>query len=172
MRELTLAELELISGGTYSEEIVVVADGDGGDDWGDGGGDWGDDWYDGGGDYGDQGGGGGTAAAAPLITVRTSPAPTALPPMSALPSTTTPRAADMNMAPRSSTIPTEPTACTTIRSIPTIRPAASISRLRRMAPWPDLFTTTLITIPITGTTTSTAIRVPTTGHRRRARQPS
>jgi hypothetical protein len=60
MRELTLEELELISGGTWTDqEIVVVADGDGGDDWGDGGGDWGD-WGDYGdyGDYGDQGGGG------------------------------------------------------------------------------------------------------------------
>lgn len=50
MRELTLEELELISGGsTTVDEIVVVADGDG-----DGGGDWGD--Y---GDYGDGGGGSG-----------------------------------------------------------------------------------------------------------------
>lgn len=57
MRELTLEELELISGGTHTEsEIVVVGDG-GGDDWGDWG-DWGD-YGDGGGDGGGGGGGGG-----------------------------------------------------------------------------------------------------------------
>ncbi|WP_420607364.1 hypothetical protein [Novosphingopyxis sp.] len=55
MRELTLEEQELISGGSTTDEIVVTADGggDGGGDWGDWG-DWGD--Y---GDYGDYGDGGG-----------------------------------------------------------------------------------------------------------------
>ena len=61
MRELTLTELELVSGGNNSDvtevdEIVVIGDrGDGGGDWGDWG-DWGD--Y---GDYGDYGDGGGGA---------------------------------------------------------------------------------------------------------------
>lgn len=67
MRELTLEELELISGGSVTteiDEIVVVGDGGGDDggDWGDWG-DWGDDWYDG--DYGDGGGGDGGGDTAP-----------------------------------------------------------------------------------------------------------
>ncbi len=59
MRELTLSELELVSGGNNSsvtdiDEIVVIGNpGGGGGDWGDWG-DWGDS-----GDYGDGGGGGG-----------------------------------------------------------------------------------------------------------------
>lgn len=61
MRELTLEELELVAGGTvtdnYGGDIVVTAPGDGGGDGGWGGGDFGDfgDY----GDYGDTGGGGG-----------------------------------------------------------------------------------------------------------------
>ncbi|HTG37428.1 polymorphic toxin type 44 domain-containing protein [Sphingomonas sp.] len=58
MRELTLAEQELIAGGTvtddYGPDIVVTADP------GDSGGDWGGDWGDWGGDYGDSGDGGGS----------------------------------------------------------------------------------------------------------------
>lgn len=60
MRELTLQELELISGGSQTvPEVVIVSDGDGGDgggDWGDNG-DWGDGGVDQGGDSGDWGGG-------------------------------------------------------------------------------------------------------------------
>ena len=66
MRELTLSELELVSGGNNSsvtdvDEIVVIGNpgGGGGGDWGDWG-DWGDQ-----GDYGDGGGGGGGDAGPP-----------------------------------------------------------------------------------------------------------
>lgn len=54
MRELTLEELELISGGNFTCELPRGDDFD--DSWGDTGGDWGDDWYDG--DYGGGDGGG------------------------------------------------------------------------------------------------------------------